>query len=123
MLPGRVTSAVSGLQVPVLFDDQAASAVTASGGALREVEDEEIWAAQRRLAREEGVLLEGAGATALAGALADAAEGRLGPADRVILLGTGSGVKDLDGLRRLAAGGAVFETETDRIPSLLSRPQ
>jgi threonine synthase len=123
MLPGRVTSAISGLQVPVLFEDQAASAVTASGGALREVDDEEVWAAQRRLAREEGLLLEAAGATALAGALADAAEGRLGPADRVIVLGTGSGVKDLAGLRRLAAGAEVSETELDRIPSLLDPSQ
>lgn len=118
-LPARVTTSVSGLQVSMLFDDAAAAAVTASGGALREVTDEEIWSAQERLVHEEGLLLEPAGATALAGALADGADGRLGREERVIVLGTGSGVKDLDGLRRLAGDTAAPEVRSDLIRTLL----
>lgn len=109
-LPGSVTTHVSGLQVAVLFDGPGAvEAVSRSGGHLTEVDDEAIDEAQRLLARDEGLLVEPAGATAFAGALADAREGRLSPADRVVLVATGAGWKDAAALERLVAtdGGGV----------------
>jgi threonine synthase len=55
------------------------------------------------LARQDGLLVEPAGATALAGLLADARAGRIGPEDRAVVLLTGAGHKDVTALDRLAA--------------------
>jgi len=103
-LPGPVTTGVSGLQVGVLFDGPGSvEAITQSGGHLTEVDDDAIAAAQRLLAREEGILVEPAGATALAGALADAASGLLRSDDHVVLLATGAGWKDTASLQHLVS--------------------
>jgi threonine synthase len=99
-----LSTKVSGLQVSLLLDaDSATAAVRESGGHAVEVEDEEIAAAQRLLARQEGLLVEPAGATALAGVLADARAGRLGGEDHIVIVLTGAGHKDLVALDRLAA--------------------
>jgi threonine synthase len=118
-LDGGLTTSISGLQMAMLFDGDAAEAITATGGHLVEVGDEQILSAQRRLAREEGVLLEPAGAAALAGALADAAAGRLAAGDQVVLIGTGSGFKDVDALARLAGDDVVPSVLTEDIGRLL----
>jgi threonine synthase len=95
---------VSGLQVPLLLDATGATAaVRESGGHAVEVSDDDIAAAQRLLARRDGLLVEPAGATALAGLLADARAGRVGPQDRAVVLLTGAGHKDVTALDRLAA--------------------
>lgn len=99
----ETSTTISGLQVAVLFDGPGAwQAVRSSGGHLVEITDADADAAQRRLAGE-GILVEPAGATAYAGALADIAAGVLGPQDRVIVVATGAGYKDADALGRLAA--------------------
>lgn len=105
---GEVTTTVSGLQVSVLFDaDGVTAALNASGGHATLVSDEEVRSAQRRLAAECGLLVEPAGAAALAGAIADARAGRLGPEDRVVLMLTGHGLKDWAGLASWAGDGAA----------------
>lgn len=114
-LSGPCTTGVSGLQVAILFDGRGAvAAVRDSGGHLTEVTDAEIHAAQRGLA-EAGILVEPAGATAYAGALADAAAGRLGPHDQVVLLATGAGYKDSTALARLAGDGPVPRITANQI--------
>ncbi|NED97832.1 pyridoxal-phosphate dependent enzyme [Phytoactinopolyspora alkaliphila] len=101
-IAGTVKTTVSGLQMAALYDvDGAVSAIRRSGGHTVEVSDAEIWAAQRRLARC-GLLVEPAGATALAGLIADARTGALRPEDRIAILLTGAGYKDRDALRRLS---------------------
>lgn len=99
------TTAVSGLQVPTVIDGQEAlEAVRASGGTGHLVTDDEAWAAQGRLAREEGIFAEPAGAVPLAGVLRAAADGYLDPAAVVVCLVTGVGFKDGAALARLGAG-------------------
>ncbi len=116
------TTTVSGLQVALLFDGPGAvEAVRDSGGHLTEVTDEQIAAAQRLLARGYGLLVEPAGATALAGALADAAAGRLNPADRVVVVATGAGYKDAEALARLAGDEAVSRITADQITEAMDR--
>ena len=98
----RVRTTISGLQVAVLLDAEGAKgAVRESGGHAVVVEDPEIWEAQRLLARE-GVLVEPAGATALAGTIADVRAGRLAAADQVVVILSGAGWKDGSALSRLA---------------------
>jgi threonine synthase len=103
-LPGPVTTTISGLQVPVLFDFGAIDAVQGSGGRVVEVSDEQVWRAQQVLAREEGIFVEPAGATALAAVLLDYEAGRIGPEERVIAILSGAGHKDPVSVERMAEG-------------------
>ncbi|MER7003855.1 pyridoxal-phosphate dependent enzyme [Dactylosporangium sp. NPDC000555] len=119
-LSGPCTTGISGLQVAVLFDGAGAvEAVRGSGGHLTEVTDEQVHEAQQELARQ-GVLVEPAGATAYAGALADAAAGRLGPDDRVVLIATGAGYKDSAALGRLAGPKPAQRIEAHDIRKVLA---
>ncbi len=87
---------ISGLQLPVPPDGaEAVAAVERSGGWGATVADEDAWAAQDLLAREEGVFVEPASAVALAAVRADADAGRLGRDDEPCVVLTGSGLKDL----------------------------
>jgi threonine synthase len=70
-----------------------------SGGTIEAVSDDEIMAAHRRLAREEGLLVEPASAAALALLLKRAAAGNLGDEPVVCVL-TGHGLKDPQALTR-----------------------
>lgn len=116
----RCTTRVSGLQVPTLLDATLAIELArASGGTGHVVSDDEVWDAQARLAREEGVFCEPAAATALAGALRAARDGRLDPAARVVCVVTGSGFKDPASVERLvgdAAAPLVDLAEFARLP-------
>lgn len=115
-LDGPCTTTISGLQVAVLFDEAGAvEAVRGSGGHVTEVTDEQVRHAQRILARGHGLLVEPAGATALAGALADAAAGRLAPGDHVVLVATGAGYKDSAALADLAGDAATARITTDQL--------
>lgn len=120
---GRLTqptsTAISGLQVAVLFDGRVTQALAGSGGHLVEVSDEDIWQAQRALAREEGIVVEPAGATAIAGLIADVHAGRLDPDEHAVAIATGGGFKDVDALRRLAADNLVSEISVQDLESRL----
>lgn len=69
--------------------------VRASGGAGVLVSDEAILDAIGRLARSTGVFAEPAAAAALAGLLVALGEGLVGRHERVVLLVTGTGLKDV----------------------------
>ncbi len=116
-----MATSVSGLQMPMLFDGyEAAAAVRDSGGHVVEIADEQAWAAQRLLARQEGLLVEPAGATAVAGLLADAEAGRLRPDSRVVVLLTGAGYKDGAALARLAGDETLTSTEVAGLAAVLA---
>ncbi|ODT98039.1 MAG: threonine synthase [Planctomycetes bacterium SCN 63-9] len=103
----RCTSRVSGLQVPNVLDGtMTLRECRASGGSGHVVSDEEVWSAQARLAREEGIFCEPAAATALAGALKAAGEGRLDPDATIVCLVTGSGFKDSASVERIIGENA-----------------
>ncbi|MEN8040518.1 MAG: threonine synthase [Actinomycetota bacterium] len=74
---------------------KAMAAVTETGGSYLRVSDEAILAAIPALARGSGVFAEPAGATPYAGLLAAIDAGLVGADDEVVLLATGSGLKDV----------------------------
>ncbi len=76
---------------------KAMAAVKETGGAFVEVTDEEILAAIPALAAGSGVFAEPAGAAAYAGLIAAIQEDLLDRDDRVLVLNTGSGLKDVAG--------------------------
>ena len=89
------TTNISGLQVATVNDGHEAIKVCRrSGGTGHLVSDELIWETQKRLAREEGIFSEPAGATGLAGVIQAFQEGRMRADDVVVCLITGSAFKD-----------------------------
>jgi threonine synthase len=74
--------------------DGAITARDESGGAIDMVSDDEILSAYRRLAASEGVFVEPASASSVAGLLRAAADGRVQPGERVVCTVTGHGLKD-----------------------------
>ena len=93
----------------------AEAAASESGGSVSAVSDEEILAAQRLLAREEGVLCEPASAASVAGLL----RAEVQPGATVVCVLTGHGLKDA----AAAAGGAdrpaVVDAEPDAVVDAL----
>jgi len=86
---------ISGLQVATVVDGHnTIRACRATGGTGHLVSDELIWESQRRLAREEGIFCEPAGATATAGVLQAVGEGLIDRDAVVVALVTGIGFKD-----------------------------
>ncbi len=75
---------------------QALAAVDESGGAIRAMDDEDILAAYRLLAQEEGVFCEPASAASVAALLAAHADGTVEAGSRVVCVLTGHGLKDPD---------------------------
>lgn len=74
---------------------KALRAVRQTGGAFVRVEDDQILAAIPALAQGCGVFAEPAAAAAYAGLVRAVEEGLVDPGDRVVVLATGSGLKDV----------------------------
>ena len=74
--------------------EHAIAARDESGGHIGAVTDEQILAAYRMLASEEGVFVEPASAASAAGLLQAGAEGLVRPDDVVVCTVTGHGLKD-----------------------------
>jgi threonine synthase len=102
------TTQISGLQVGSVLDgDAVIAACRASGGMGFTVEDDEVFEWQARLAHEEGIFTEPAGAVALAGAAAAARCGAIDPSSPVVCVVTGSGFKDGARLVRMSGSNPV----------------
>jgi threonine synthase len=119
-LDSAITTTISGLQVPVLFDFDATTAITDSGGHAVEVTDQQARDAQRILARHEGLFVEPAGATALAGVLADLDRGKISADDEVIVILSGAGHKDAVSAAQLGEGNPPRHIKVDDIQSVLT---
>ncbi len=76
---------------------KALAAVTETNGAYICVSDDEILTAIPNLARGVGVFAEPAGAAAYAGLVKAAADGLVSADDRIVVLNTGNGLKDIKG--------------------------
>ena len=86
----------AGLRVPKSFADQIILRdLRQSKGEAVAVSDQEILAAQRRLAVREGIFAAPEGAATLAGLLHLLEKGWLQPGERVVLFNTGTGLKYL----------------------------
>ncbi len=82
---------------------KAMAAVRDTGGAYIGVSDDEILAAIPALARGSGVFAEPAAAAAWAGCIKAAERGLVRGAERVVVVSTGSGLKDVASARRAVA--------------------
>jgi threonine synthase len=101
----QCTSKISGLQVPNIMDGtMVIEACQAYGGSGHPVSDDLIWEVQQRLAREEGIFCEPAGATATAGLVQAVRDGRLDSQANIVCCITGSGFKDPASVERMIQG-------------------
>lgn len=92
----RVTTAAHAISNPLPpSGNRLLRALSGPGqGSIISVDDEDMVRAQQLLAAGEGVFVQMESAAALAGALVYARDGRLGPTDLILLVGTGNGLKD-----------------------------
>jgi threonine synthase len=100
---------------------KALRAVRESDGAFIRVSDEEIIAAVRILATGCGVFAEPAAAAAYAGLIRIAGQGRVGPEERVVVLATGSGLKDVRTAMRSAGPPPVVCATVSDIRSIAAQ--
>jgi threonine synthase len=103
--PETVASAIR-IGNPARWED-AMDAMASSGGAVEAVTDEQILAAYRFLANQEGVFCEPASAASVAGLMAYGAQG----AQTVVCVLTGHGLKDPQ--TALSEAGSIIPCEPD----------
>jgi threonine synthase len=108
--PETIASAIR-IGNPARWED-AMNAMTASGGAVRSVTDEQILSAYRLLASTEGIFCEPASAASVAGLLVHGAGG----ARTVACVLTGNGLKDPQ--TALGQAGAVIPCEAE-LPAIV----
>ncbi|HEY5602013.1 MAG TPA: threonine synthase [Gammaproteobacteria bacterium] len=102
--------------------DKAWQVQKASNGWFDELTDNEILAAQKKLAEQEGVFCEPASAISLAGAMRDIQAGKIPEGSKIVCTLTGHGLKDPDtaiqqSSRPLITAQATLEAVRDAILS------
>ena len=100
---------------------KALRAVRKSQGNMVAVSDDEILSAIPELARKSGVFGEPAGAAAFAGFRKMAREGMLGRKERIAVVVTGSGLKDIDSARKAVGAPMVVGASLEEFSKNLER--
>ncbi len=119
--PVQSTTRISGLSVP--FDIDASLALRLlrqGGGRVFSVTDEEVFAAQRELLRQEGIYAEPAGAAALAGYRQALQSGAISGKDPSVCLVTGHGFKDPTSMEQSARETPGFTADPAHLLEVLA---
>ncbi len=98
---------------------RALRAATQTGGAYVAVPDEEILQAMRALGREAAVFAEPAGATAYAGLVVAVRDGLVAPEERIVVLNTGNGLKDVKAAMQAAGEATVIPPDLAALREIL----
>jgi threonine synthase len=99
---------------------KALRAVRETGGQYVAVKDEEIMEAMRLLGREAAVFAEPAGAAGFAGLLRMVRHGEIGAEERIAVLVTGSGLKDVESAIRAVGEPELIEPTMDALSRQLT---
>ncbi len=114
--PVRADTLADSISVDLPRDGyRALQAVRDTGGAYVHVEDEDILAAMRQLGQQAAVFAEPAGATAQAGLVKAVDIGLLGRDETVVVMVTGSGLKDVDAAMQATGEAQVIEPSLDAL--------
>jgi len=112
---------ISGLQVPNLLDaDAVITHLKNRNGQGHLVNDEFVFTVQKKLASEEGIFSEPAGATALAGLYEAVKRDEVDANDHIVCLVTGSAFKDTISLGKMASSGKHYKMESDQFSAELN---
>ncbi len=110
IVPVQATTMADSISVDLPRDGlRALRAATRTGGAYLAVPDGDILVAMRVLAREAAVFAEPAGAAAYAGIAPALRRGLITPEDRVVVLNTGNGLKDVKAAMQAAGAATIIE--------------
>jgi threonine synthase len=114
--PVQATTCADSISVNAPRDAvKALAAVRTTGGAFLAVPDEAILAAIAPLARQGAVFAEPAGAAAYAGLVQGVASGLVQPDETIVVLNTGSGLKDIAAALRVSGGTTVIEPTLEAV--------
>jgi threonine synthase len=94
---------------------RAVRAVRETQGAYLTVNDEEVLEAMRKLAREEGIFAEPAGATGYAGLAKAVREHLVDHEEEIVIVVTGNGLKDIHSAVKAAGKASVIEPNLEII--------
>ncbi|HXX72149.1 MAG TPA: threonine synthase [Candidatus Acidoferrales bacterium] len=94
---------------------RAVRAVRETNGAYITVSDDEVLASMRQLAREEGVFAEPAGATGHAGLVKAVRENIVRRDERIVVVVTGNGLKDVSSAMKAAGKATLIEPTLDAV--------
>ena len=95
------------------------AAVRQTGGAYIKVTDDEILAAIPVLARGSGVFAEPAGAASYAGLVKAVEHGLVDPGERIVVLSTGNGLKDIASARKAVGEPVVVDKDLAEVKRAL----
>ena len=98
---------------------KAVNAIRNSGGTAETVTDQEILAAQKLLARVEGIFVEPASASSIAGLIKLVANGVIDRDERVVCVTTGHGLKDPDTAVQMSEKPVEVDAEMSSIEDAL----
>jgi threonine synthase len=101
---------------------RALAAAKDSGGLMVTVADREILEAQRMLASKEGIFVEPASASTIAGVRKLADEGVIKADDEVVCIATGNGLKDQEAVSILARPYVRVKASTESVLAALDLP-
>jgi len=94
---------------------RAVRAVRETQGAYLTVSDDEVLEAMRKLAREEGIFAEPAGATGYAGLVKAVRENLVNHDEDIVVIVTGNGLKDIHAAVKAAGQASLIEPNLDSI--------
>ena len=100
---------------------RALRAAAETGGFFLTVSDAAILEAMRQLGAVEGIFAEPAAATAYAGLVDAVRQGKVDPTERIVVLLTGSGLKDVRAAMRAAGEAVVIEPTLGALRAALAR--
>jgi threonine synthase len=100
--------------------NKALAAVRETDGAYLRVSDQEILDAIPVIARNTGVFSEPAAAAAYAGLVKAAEKGLVDPEERVVVLLTGSGLKDINSAMKTVAQPPIVAPNLDAVKAVMS---
>ena len=119
--PVHATTRADSISVDAPRDPvKALNAVRRTGGAFIAVDDDAIMQAMLPLARLGAVFAEPAGATAYAGLLQAQADGLVSAEECIVVINTGSGLKDVNAAIRATGGVQVIAPTLDAVRAALA---
>jgi threonine synthase len=119
--PVRADTLADSISVDMPRDGlRALRAATQTGGAYLTVTDAEILEAIAALGRREAVFSEPAAAAAYAGIVKAAGAGMVGPEDGIVVMLTGSGLKDTRAAMQAAGEAKIIEPRLEALQRILA---
>jgi len=114
--PQPSTTSIGALAAPFAPDGQlAVQSIVESGGWGYDPTDDEIYSAQRMLARNEGIYAEPIGAASVAGLIQAQRQKSIDPEDRIVCVITGHGFKDPESVARANQNVVISSVDIDQL--------